>query len=152
MFARWAVSSKKSTLSAVDSLARTSRSLAEDLASRVLAAASGTSTLASFAYYDPATSSLRTCQRSLLGASDECSVTLPRAGTMRSGFLSVLSESAHLIGGNGSSLLPTPTVHGNYNKAGLSATSGDGLATVVGGPLNPEFVRWLMGFPDGWLS
>jgi DNA (cytosine-5)-methyltransferase 1 len=26
---------------------------------------------------------------------------------------------------------PTPTVDGNYNKAGLSAKSGDGLATAV---------------------
>lgn len=26
---------------------------------------------------------------------------------------------------------PTPTVQGNYNKAGLSAKSGDGLATAV---------------------
>jgi len=28
-------------------------------------------------------------------------------------------------------LLPTPTVHGNHNRKGVSATSGDGLATVV---------------------
>lgn len=28
-------------------------------------------------------------------------------------------------------LLPTPTVHGNYNRRGVSANSGDGLATVV---------------------
>ena len=28
-------------------------------------------------------------------------------------------------------LWPTPTVHGNYNKKGLSKTSGDGLATAV---------------------
>lgn len=28
-------------------------------------------------------------------------------------------------------LWPTPTVNGNYNRKGLSATSGDGLATAV---------------------
>jgi hypothetical protein len=28
---------------------------------------------------------------------------------------------------------PTPTLHGDYNRKGLSATSGDGLATVVKG-------------------
>ena len=28
-------------------------------------------------------------------------------------------------------LCPTPTVHGNYNRAGASPTSGDGLATFV---------------------
>jgi len=52
---------------------------------------------------------------------------------------------------------PTPTEHGNYNRKGLSKTSGDGLATAVGGTetqpkgqLNPQWVEWLMGFPEGW--
>jgi len=31
----------------------------------------------------------------------------------------------------GSGLWPTPTVCGNYNRKGVSATSGDGLATAV---------------------
>ena len=56
---------------------------------------------------------------------------------------------------------PTPTVKGNYNKAGLSAKSGDGLATAVakarpaeqaGGSLNPTWVEWLMGWPLGWTA
>ena len=71
---------------------------------------------------------------------------------------------------------PTPTVHGNTNRKGMSARSGDGLATavknyptpvardwkgqgypgqlptVIRGPLNPEWVEWLMGFPIGWTA
>lgn len=78
---------------------------------------------------------------------------------------------------------PTPTVCGNYNRKGASATSGDGLATAVrmwptptcqdaknngapsqmerntkplnaeiGGPLNPTWVEWLMGWPLGWTD
>ena len=78
---------------------------------------------------------------------------------------------------------PTPTVHGNHNRKGLSKTSGDGLATAVakyptpcardwkdgnypaeqkrntpplathaGGPLNPQWVEWLMGWPIGWTD
>ncbi len=77
-------------------------------------------------------------------------------------------------------LWPTPTVSGNYNRKGASQNSGDGLATAVakrwptprasdarraameqghssdrhrvtpGGPLNPTWVEWLMGFPLGW--
>ena len=77
---------------------------------------------------------------------------------------------------------PTPTVCGNYNRKGASATSGDGLATVVakfqtpntngmdggsnsrkatlkrgqevlsGGALNPTWVEWLMGWPLGWTA
>lgn len=69
---------------------------------------------------------------------------------------------------------PTPTDKGNYNVKGLSATSGDGLCTVMtrhlmeaggltpngssarstakrGAP-NPGFPFWLMGFPDEWTS
>ena len=46
----------------------------------------------------------------------------------------------------------TPTVCGNYNKKGLSKTSGDGLATQVGGKLNPTWVEWLMGWPLGWTD
>src|ERR1019366_4913945 len=94
--------------------------------------------------------------------------------------------------------LPTPTVHGNYNRKGASKTSGDGLATALrrlptptasdntvrlppkrfsytktgvlrylnpqgvesqcrlqqqiipdGGPMNPEWVEWFMGWPIG---
>ena len=46
----------------------------------------------------------------------------------------------------------TPTVCGNYNRKGLSKTSGDGLATQAGGKLNPTWVAWLMGWPLGWTN
>lgn len=80
-------------------------------------------------------------------------------------------------------LWPTPTVHGNNNRKGVSKKSGDGLATSVrkystptcndaknngsasqqkhntpplnvqiGGPLNPDWVEWLMGWPIGWTD
>ena len=44
---------------------------------------------------------------------------------------------------------PTPTVNGNYNRKGASKTSGNGLQTVIGGQLNPDWVEWLMGYPIG---
>jgi DNA (cytosine-5)-methyltransferase 1 len=85
---------------------------------------------------------------------------------------------------------PTPTQHGNYNRAGASANSGNGLATAVklwptptavndtggsalckwggagaraklktmvshaelNGALNPMWVEWLMGYPEGWTD
>lgn len=48
--------------------------------------------------------------------------------------------------------LPTPTVKGNYNRKGASATSGDGLATAVGGTLHPRFVEWMLGAPKDWTA
>jgi hypothetical protein len=49
-------------------------------------------------------------------------------------------------------LFPTPTLTGNYNRAGASAHSGDGLATAVRGSLNPDWVEVLMGFPLHWTD
>jgi len=56
-------------------------------------------------------------------------------------------------------LWPTPTVKGNHNRKGLTKSSGDGLATAVnkqetkgGGPLSPDWVEWLMGWPIGWTD
>ena len=51
------------------------------------------------------------------------------------------------------SLIPTLTLCGNHNRAGASEKSGDGLATRIGcGPLNPTWLEWFMGFPDGWTE
>jgi hypothetical protein len=36
-----------------------------------------------------------------------------------------------------------------YSERGGGA-KGEQLPNVVGGPLNPTFVEWLMGFPLGW--
>ena len=81
----------------------------------------------------------------------------------------------------GGDLWPTPSVFGNYNRRGVSPSSGDGLATAVrmwatpkrqnsnGGPcrhgdgvldlqtqvdglLNPDWEEALMGFPRGWTA
>lgn len=53
-------------------------------------------------------------------------------------------------------LWPTVSVNGNYNRAGASAHSGDGLATAVKsqnvGPLNPDWVECLQGLPIGWTN
>ena len=49
-------------------------------------------------------------------------------------------------------LFPTPTVCGNYNRKGAGPNSGDGLATVVGGQLNPAWVCWLMNWPLNWFD
>ena len=233
------------TSSAEDSPAKTLATPASEPVWLGNVPAFGGSMQGSFVSYDPDSSSWRTFQLCLGGASETYSETWPRAGTMRSGTAFQRQPSAPITAVIASSSLPTPTasaagynqggaagrvgpirpslrmmarqnlwptptaadgkgvrryargnlalssavqmwptptVHGNYNKAGLSATSGDGLATAVakrwatptvqyskncggpsrktgrqvselnaqvGGPLNPTWVEWLMGFPLG---
>jgi len=67
------------------------------------------------------------------------------------------------------SLLPTLTVSGNRNRKSASPNSYDGLVTifkaqlaalqaagathaVAGGPLNPAWCEWFMGFPNEWTA
>lgn len=54
------------------------------------------------------------------------------------------------------SLWPMPTAKGNYNKAGLSPTSGDGLVTALKRHgfkiLTTHFLCWLMGYLPNWLN
>ena len=86
------------------------------------------------------------------------SVLLPTPTTVDTGALFNRSKSAGAkkrptLGAMAKhSLWPTPTVCGNYNQAGLSKHSGNGLATEVGGALNPMWIEWLMGFPLGWTE
>lgn len=50
---------------------------------------------------------------------------------------------------------PTPTCHdskGSEAKRGKNAQGGPTLTETVGGPLNPGFVEWLMGWPIGWTD
>jgi len=85
----------------------------------------------SLARFDPDSSSWKTAQLSLLGDSDECSVTWPRSGMTADGQCWELPMLGHRTKDTDSGLWPTPTVCGNYNRKGASATSGDGLATAV---------------------
>lgn len=91
----------------------------------------GASLPASLARYDPDTHSLKTAQHSFLEDLTGCSVTLPRSGWMRDGECWELPTLVPRTSGNESGLWPTPTVCGNYNRKGASASSGDGLATAV---------------------
>jgi hypothetical protein len=99
----------ESTSSAAASPARTSHSPARAQGSTAPARVFGSSTPESFASFDPATSSWRTSQLSVLGASTEFSGTWPRAGLMRSGTAYRLQPLVRLTRGTASGLLPTPT-------------------------------------------
>lgn len=110
--------------------------------------------------FDRGSSSWKTHRQLFAEVLDESSVTFPRWGMIRDGVVFQRPKlELHTDEIDFGSLLPTPTVKGNYNKASLSKKAGDGLATAVnkletgdGGPLNPEFVEWLMGWPIGWTD
>lgn len=62
----------------------------------------------------------------------------------------VVREAAFLTG----KLLPTPTVQDSANNGPPSQhrRRSPPLNAVAGGPLNPRWVAWLMGFPIGWTD
>lgn len=126
---------ERSTSSAEVSHAKTSAVLGEDSELSAESGADyGESTLGSFARYDRDTASWKTAQCLLLGGLESFSGTWPRSGMMRRGRCYQLAIAAHRMNGRGcgsSQKIPTPTVHGNYNRKGLSKNSGDGLATYV---------------------
>lgn len=93
--------------------ARTLASLENELALKVRALVSGKSTGASFANYDPQSSSWKTSQDSFLSGSEPFSETWPRSGMIVSGTAYRLPPSAPRTGATGSGLLPTPRAEGH---------------------------------------
>jgi len=127
------------------SRARTSASPARERASTEPAAECGPTWRGSLARFDPATSSWRTAQPSLLEDLGESSVIWPRSGMTVAGLCWELAMLVPRISGTGSGLWPTPTVCGNYNRKGASPTSGDGLATAVLKCATPTAKDWRSG-------
>ena len=132
--------------------AKTSATPAMAPGSPASAAGSGASTPASFAFYDRASWSLKTWQRSLSGGWSECSETLPRAGTMLDGRLYAQPMWGHHTCETGCSsspgeLWPTATVgdassSGSRNLEGSKAHPGVSLTdkVLMGGSTPPR--RW----------
>ena len=52
------------------------------------------------------------------------------------------------------SLLPTPTTQDASNNGGASQYNRNSLPlnAEIGGALNPTWVEWLMGYPEGWTD
>lgn len=134
----------------------------------------GQSSTASFANYDPATSSWKTSQLCLSGDLEEFSETWPVSGTMQSGKCYERVTSDYPTDVNEFLLLPTPQASDGYasSKARLPHISQILFTRENRGihkslrwwhyamyyhklsrcyP-NPRFVEWMMGFPIGWTA
>ena len=85
-----------------------------------------------FAYYDPDSRCLRTSQGILVSDSTPSSLTLPRSGLMRNGWLYERPTRVPRTAGSGcSSLLPTPTDDDTNNAYGRTSGQYQSLATAV---------------------
>lgn len=49
-------------------------------------------------------------------------------------------------------LWPTPTTRERDNNPSGRKRKSPDLSARVGGPLNPQWVEWLMGYPQGWTE
>ena len=99
----------------------------------------------SLAWFDRDTYSWRTSQQSFLEGWEPYSQTWPRAGMTVAGAAWKHLESERRIDGidgGYSPQWPTPTVCGNHNRKGASATSWDGLATAVLKTPTPSANDW----------
>ena len=144
--------------------AKTSASRVQAPAWKANALASGLSSLASWATFDPATSSLKTAQHSLLEDSTACSVLLPRSGLMLDGRCYPQRISAPPTSVIAPGSLPTPLKSWGRRGPGLSnnldnlrcslGTTLESLAIVkaVGWRWPASFVDWMMGWPTQWSA
>ena len=106
----------------------------------------------SFAYYDPRTSCWKTCQASVFGGLAMYSGTWPPAGMMRNGSVYRRHRLVPHISELGSGLWPTPVASDLGHRAKPYAQGGRALSYVLGGPTNPRFLEWMMGFPIDWSA
>lgn len=122
----------------------------------------------SFASYDPATSSWRTCQHSLFGGLIPYSEAWPESGMTRNGTAYQLKNSEPTILDGASSLLPTQTAREGRDWSRVevlaSLDRGDGVAKRICrlriGELDPSLIvgehpcyaEERMGFPIGFTD
>lgn len=172
----------QSTSSAPGSPAKTSRTLDTAQASTGNDPACGGQSATLLAVYDPDGCCWKTCQQSLLTEDQPSLDRLPKSGTTVDGSLYELPTSGRRTGGNvGSVLLATPRAadgmaqNERRGPVGRTAVSRDSRADRFGkywpaverweritgraAPrpahdrrLNPVFVEWMMGLPEGWVT
>jgi len=153
---------RASTSSAAASPAKTCRSQGKALASQARAVVCGSSSRASLANFDPASSSWRTSQRSCLVGWTPFSGSFPSRGMMRSGSISALPTLERRTDESGCSSSPmtwgTPRAHIGAGDPAKRAARGmiEGQVALADrsacGDLSPSWVEQLMGFPAGWTS
>lgn len=152
----------ESTLSAEGSRAKTYRRQEPSVESTASEAGYGGNMQESFAYFDRASWSLRTAQRLLFEAANECCVTLPAWGSMRIGELYRAAPWVLHICASECSSLPTLTKVSceHPGRQRLKPGQQDCISMAlsrrdkwkVGGQYSPNHAAWFMGFPASWTD
>ena len=143
------------TLFAEDSPAKICHSQEEAQGSTGSKADSGLSITASLRKPGRRGSSSKTSRPFDLADWTECSGRSLRSGMMRNGIVYPLQPLVRLTVETESGLWPTPCARAwrdNGKSPSELARHTKTLATHAGGPLNPTWVEWLMGFPVGWTE
>jgi len=131
----WLATESESTSFAADSRAKIYRSPERVLVLQARGVDSGANTSDSFARFDPATSSWRTCQACLVEGYQRFSETWPRSFMTRKGTAYRLPTLVPLTGETESGLLPTPAAsYYGSNQGGSAGRTGPvrlGLETMA---------------------
>ena len=149
-FRKWGGKLGQLTFSPEASLVKTSVTLGAVGALAGQRAAYGLSSPESLTTYDPVTCSWRTSQVSLLEEWAEFSEIWPMSGTTRNGTAYRLRPLAPYTYELESGFWPTPVSDDTGVRTKPYSQGGTPLSYIVRGPLNPNWIEWLMGFPIGW--
>ena len=115
----------------------------------------------SLARFDPDSRSWRTAQRSLLGDSEECSVTWPRSGMTVGGQCWELPTLAPPTSGTGSGSLLTPlaldstlsqSLRDGYQREHSFGSLSEQLISLFGLRTTAHLGEKMMGWPLGWTD
>lgn len=135
--------------------AKTSVHLVADQELKEPSQACGSTWQESLAKYDLSSRTWRTVHSLFPEDLPWSSVILPRWGTMRNGDVYQRQAWEPITSGiESGSLLPTPTCHNAKEGAYPAeyARNTPTLATHVGGKIHPNFVEWMMGWPENWTK
>ena len=163
--------SPQPTLFAADSLAKMSASQERKRGLKAKGQRSGQSSIVSFAKFSRDGSLLKMSQgysqQTMEGSLQKFSENFPRVGIMQNGELYQPLWLEQTISENECLLFPTPRASNPGSRinskggkilqqeveksVGIRDSSGK-LVNRNGGQLNPQWVEWLMGFPQGWTD
>jgi len=135
--------------------ARISASQDLDVGLMEAAAGYGMRWLGSFATYNHVTSMWKTVQNLLVEDSAEYSGTWPKWGLMRNGVSSELVTQVHRMSAKEYGFVPTPTASNtkaHHMRGSDKGKQREPRSYGEHGPLNPQYLEWLMGWPEGWTE